>query len=140
MNSEVEMKTTPIAKEESVGATVDRMCAQRFRVLVADDSESDHFMARRALGRSTCLEHCGWVHDGEELLQYLKGEGNYADRARFPFPDLLLLDIEMPRMDGLEALAWIQQQHFPALCVVMLSSSLDAKNIARALELGADYY
>jgi CheY-like chemotaxis protein len=117
-----------------------RMCAQKFRVLVADDSPDDQFFAQRAFKRAFTLEQCGAVHDGVEVKEYLMGGGQYADRNRFPFPDLILLDIEMPRQDGLETLAWIQQQHFPSLRIVMLSGSLDAKNIARALELGADYY
>jgi CheY-like chemotaxis protein len=133
-------KEPTLATFERAAITVHRMCEEPMRVLVADDSPDDHFFARRAIARSLCLRQCGEVKDGAELLEYLQGHGKFADREKFPFPDLLLVDIEMPRMDGLKALEWIQQQQFPALRVVVLSASLDPKNIARALELGADYY
>src|SRR5580698_6495583 len=94
----------------------------------------------RALDKSLCLRPVAEVYNGVQVLEYLSGFGYYADREKFPFPALLLLDIRMPRMDGLEVLAWLQKQNFPDLRVVMLSASLDPENIAKALALGADYY
>ena len=125
---------------ESIGESIDRMTAMRFKVLVADDSSADQLLAMRRLGRSCCLELVAAVTSGRMAQDYLAGVGRYADRSKFPFPDLLLLDVEMPGMDGLEVLAWIKKQAFPTLRIVMLSGSLNPDVAARALRLGADYY
>src|SRR6478736_273112 len=124
---------------EVLTLAVDHMAAMRFAVLVADDSSEDRFFIERGLKRSPSLHQVGVVGDGQMVQDYLSGRGEYADRARYPFPDLLLLDIDMPHVNGLEVLVWLKTQNFPFLRVVMLSGSLDSANIARALELGADY-
>src|SRR5688500_6055725 len=124
---------------ESVAQSVDRMAAMRFKVLVADDSAADQLLALRRLGRSCCLELVAAVASGRMVQDYLTGMGRYADRSKFPFPDLLLLDVDMPEMDGLEVLAWIKKVGFPSLRVVMLSGTFDTTAMARALQLGADY-
>jgi CheY-like chemotaxis protein len=125
---------------ESVAEGVERMAAMRFKVLVADDSAADQMLALRRLGRSCCLELVAAVTSGRMVQDYLTGMGRYADRRQFPFPDLLLLDVDMPVMDGLEVLAWIKKKTFPGLRVVMLTGSLNPDVAARALTLGADYY
>ena len=115
------------------------MAAMRFAVLVADDYSDDRFLIERMLKRSPCLRQVGVVGNGQMVQDYLSGRGEYADRTRYPLPDLLLLDIDMPRVSGLDVLRWLKTQSFPFLRVVVLSGSLDSANIARALELGADY-
>ena len=124
---------------ETIGESVDRMAAMRFKVLVADDSSADQLLAERRLGRSCCLQFVAAVTDGRMVQDYLTGIGKFADRSIFPFPDLLLLDIDMPAMGGLEVLAWIKRTRFPSLRVVMLSGTFDTQLMARALQLGADY-
>lgn len=131
---------TELTRLEIVRVKTEQDATLRFGVLLADDDADDHFFAVRALSKSLCLRPVAEVYDGIEVLEYLTGEGKYGDRLKFPFPALLLLDIQMPRMNGLEVLAWLQQQDFPDLRVVMLSSSLDPANIEKALTLGADYY
>ena len=125
---------------ESISESIDRMTRLRFKVLVADDSVSDQILAEFRLGRSCCLELVGTVTNGDMVVRYLLGQGCYANRTLFPFPDLLLLDVDMPGMTGLEVLAWLQTQHFDALRVVVLSGSEDPSIAARCLTLGADYF
>src|SRR5438874_9323054 len=96
----------------------------RFVILFADDDENDRLLMRRALKGAGVSVEARDVHDGEEVIRYLQGEEPYADRGKFPFPDLLVLDLKMPRMNGLEVLGWLQQH--PAcstLPVVMVSGS-----------------
>ena len=132
---EAELTRLDIVRVES-----ERVASLRFPVLLADDSREDRFFVQHALRDSLCLQPVLEVSDGQAVMDYLSGTGPYADRTLFPFPELLLLDIDMPRMNGFEVLAWIQRQDFPHLRVVMLSASLDSESIQMALELGADYY
>ena len=125
---------------ETVGEALDRMSAMRFKVLVADDSAGDLLLAQHRLGRSCCLEFVGAATDGQMVQEYLTGVGKFSDRSKFPFPDLLLLDVDMPNMDGLEVLTWIKSRGFPALHVVMLSGTVDPDVALRALKIGADYF
>jgi len=82
----------------------------------------------------------GRVADGSEAIAYLKGDGAFADRLKFPFPDLLLLDLKMPGVDGFEVLRWLQTQSFPKLVVIVLSGSERREDMTQALQLGADFY
>ena len=69
-------------------------------MLVADDDENDRTLMKMAIARAKLPMETREVHNGEEVIEYLRGEGQYADRAAFPFPQLLILDLKMPRMDG----------------------------------------
>src|SRR5687767_13253465 len=111
--------------QETVTEAIDRMTAVKFKVLVADDSVVDQILAQRRLSRSCCLELVGTAADGDEVKDYLTGNGKYADRKKFPFPDLLLLDVDMPRSNGFEVLAWVKSRNFPSLRIVMLSGHSD---------------
>ena len=125
---------------ETVGASIDRMEAMRFKVLAADDSPNDQLLTQLRLKRSRSLELVATVCSGQKVKQYLLGEGAFADRNAFPFPDLLLMDMDMPGMTGLEVLEWIKTQNFPRLRIVMLSGNEHPQAAARALALGADYF
>jgi CheY-like chemotaxis protein len=109
--------------------------------LAVEDSSDELFVLQRAFRRATRLRLIGGLQSGYELVQYFHGEGPYSDRGRFPLPDLLLLDLKMPGMDGFEVLRWLSQQR-PAQrpVVVILSSSSTRSDVAEAMELGADYY
>jgi CheY-like chemotaxis protein len=81
------------------------------------------------------------VADGQEAIDYLRGDADYADRARYPFPGLLLLDLKMPKVDGFDVLSWLKTRpDLETLAVVVLSSSSREDDIERARELGADDY
>src|SRR5216684_2638056 len=109
-------------------------------VLMVDDSEDDCLLIKMAVGRAERLHFIGSVSDGEELVEYLSGTGKFADRVQFPLPNLLLLDLMMPRKNGFEVLKWLQTQPFEDMIVVVLSGSEQAEDVKRAMELGADHY
>jgi CheY-like chemotaxis protein len=111
-----------------------------YHVLVADDSTDDRFLLQSAMKRVSRLRIVAEVADGSEVIAYLKGHGPYADRERYPMPDLLLLDLKMPQMDGFEVLEWMQSESFSGPTVVVLTDSMQAEHIKRALDLGADLF
>ncbi len=81
------------------------------------------------------------VKDGEEAIAYLRGEGQYADRHKFPLPALMLVDLKMPRKNGFEVIAWIREQpHIKRLPVAVFTSSRESPDINRAYDAGANTY
>ena len=114
--------------------------AHTYSVLMADDSEDDRLFMRMALRDNPKLNVLAEVDNGEEAIAYLSGKGHYSDRQRYPFPDLVLLDLKMPRYDGFEVLGWLQKQQFARPKVVVLSGSCLPGDVARTKELGADAY
>lgn len=110
-------------------------------ILLAEDREDDVLLIRRAFKKANILNPIYVVSDGQEAIAYLEGEGKYANRAEYPLPDLLLLDLKMPRMDGFQVLTWIRQQPgFSALRVVVLTSSEDFGDVNLAYKLGANSF
>lgn len=116
------------------------MAKEIYTVLVADDSEDDRLFLRRALRKHPRYVLVGEVGDGEAAVAWLSGRGEYTDREKHPFPDLLLLDLKMPRMTGLEVLVWLQSRTFARLIVVVVSASFLPRDIAHSRELGAHAY
>lgn len=110
-------------------------------ILQAEDDENDVFFMQMAMARSGIPNPLVVVRNGEQAIQYLSREGMYADRKLYPNPCLLLLDLGMPVLSGLEVLEWLQ--HWPTardFLVVVLTSSSDPSDIDRAKSLGADDY
>jgi len=109
-------------------------------ILVADDDENDVFFVRRAFAKSGLLHTIIHVSDGQKAIEYLLGEGIYADRKANPFPDLLLLDLKMPRTDGFDVLATLRSLPGLDLPVVVFSTSALLVDVQMAKKLGAlDY-
>ncbi|HYV26194.1 MAG TPA: response regulator [Candidatus Eisenbacteria bacterium] len=107
-------------------------------ILLAEDNDDHVVLIRRAFGKANLLNPLQVVNDGQQAIAYLTGEGIYADRTRYPFPALLLLDLKMPNVDGFGVLKWLRdQKHFPALRVVVLTTSDRIFDMQRAYELGA---
>lgn len=110
-------------------------------VLLIDDSEDDVLLACEAFERAGLSAPLYVLHTGEEAIQYLRGEGRYANRAEHPLPDLILLDLNMPRIGGLEVLRWIRQQPgIRGIPVVVLSGSQQMADVSRAYALGANSF
>ena len=110
-------------------------------ILMADDDPDDRLMARRALAESRPANDVRFVEDGEELMDYLHRRGAYAGSPRTPRPGLILLDLNMPRKSGREALAEIKSD--PALRripVVVLTTSRTEVDIIHSYDLGVNSY
>jgi CheY-like chemotaxis protein len=113
-----------------------------FTVLLVEDDLNDIFLVKRAFKLPELKNPLQIVTDGEEAINYLKGEGKYADRAVHPLPKLIVMDIKMPRRSGFEVLEWVKDsgRRLHRIPVVIVSSSDDPGDINRAYELGANAY
>jgi len=110
-------------------------------ILYAEDDQNDQFFIEKALKKLAGPVQIRFVTDGSEALAYLQASGDYADRARFPLPTVIFLDIKMPKVNGFEVLQWIKSEEtFKRTPVVMISSSQMQPDIDRAYELGASAY
>jgi CheY-like chemotaxis protein len=111
------------------------------QILMADDDPDDRLMAEKALRAYRLKNGLSFVEDGEELLDYLRHRGKYADPARFPTPGLILLDLNMPKKDGREALAEIKSDpKLRRIPVVILTTSQAEEDILRSYDLGVNSY
>ena len=112
-----------------------------YTILLVEDDANDVLLIQRAFRNAKLRNPVQVVPHGEEAVAYLAGHGPYADRERYPVPALILLDLKLPRMSGLEVLAWLRQQRgLRRLPVVMLTSSRERVDINRAYDLGANSY
>ena len=110
-------------------------------ILVAEDDENHVFFIQRAFQQAGLLNPAHFVTDGDQAIAYLKGEGRYANRAEFPLPSLLLLDLKMPNKNGFEVLEWVRRQPtLKALRVIVLTTSGASRDINRAYQLGANSF
>ncbi len=110
-------------------------------ILHVDDDTNDVVLFQHAARKAELNLRMLTVSDGEEVFAYLGGKGKYANREEFPFPDLLLLDLKMPRVSGFDVLSWVRRhEKFRRLPILVLTSSNHAADIQRAYELGANSY
>ena len=109
-------------------------------MLLAEDSADDRLLIARAVKALGLVKLIFTLEDGQEVIAYLSGNGPYADREKYPMPDLLLLDLKMPRVNGFEVLQWLNEHKLNQLTVVVLSSSELPDDIERARSLGAKHY
>jgi CheY-like chemotaxis protein len=109
--------------------------------LVAEDDENDAFILKRALEEAgaTCPIH--FCSNGAEARSYLCGEGAYDDRKRFALPWLVITDLKMPKVDGLDLLRWVRgQPEYRMIPTIVLSASGQFPDIQEAYRLGANSY
>lgn len=114
---------------------------RKVTILLIDDDPNDALLVQRAMKKVNLPYPVVHRSDGEEAIEYLSGKPPYSDRAKYPLPALILLDIKMPKLTGLEVLAWIQGQpslaHIP---VVILTASVRQEDRQEAEKLGAVGY
>jgi len=107
-------------------------------ILLVDDSEGNLLLVRAAFQMAKCHNPLQEVHNGEEAIAYLKGEGPYGARKKFPLPTVMLLDLNMPKKNGYEVLAWVRAQPvLKRLAVIILTASTRIEDVERAFDLGA---
>lgn len=110
-------------------------------ILMADDDADDRLLAQDALAECSATSELHCVENGEELLDYLRRRGRYADPASSPRPGLILLDLNMPKKDGRESLREIKQDpDLKRIPVVVLTTSRADTDISRIYDLGANSF
>lgn len=114
---------------------------RRINILMADDDEDDRLLTQDALEESRVLNNLYFVNDGVELLAYLNNQAPFEDTQKYPRPSIILLDLNMPRMDGREALKRIKETpHLRAIPIVILTTSKQEEDKLRGYDLGAASY
>ena len=110
-------------------------------ILLAEDDEDYVLLIKEAFSKAriTNIVHVVW--SGEEAIMYLQGRGKYANRDEYPLPDLVLLDLKMPRVNGFEVLKWLRADPgLSALRVLVLTSSDQIRDVNEAYRLGANSF
>jgi CheY-like chemotaxis protein len=110
-------------------------------VLSVDDNDVDGALLERAFKRCSIPSRLFRVSEGPQAMAYLTGHGIYADRGAYPLPDLILLDLVMPKMNGMEVLKWIREQtELKKTAVLIFTSSEKPEDVKDATRIGANGY
>ena len=115
--------------------------ARSVNILLVEDDPNDVMLIRKAVQKTLSGTPLAVVSNGQEAVNYLKGDAPYTERAIHPFPDIVLLDLKMPLMNGFELLRWIRQQpRLRRLPVIVLTGSVHESDAILAYEEGANSY
>lgn len=110
-------------------------------ILLAEDDPNDVFFFKRAVREAEVQSQLFVVGDGQEAIDYLSGNHQFSDRTQYPLPCLILLDLKMPRKNGMEVLRWLRTEaSVPIIPVIIFSSSGQPEDIERAYRLGANAF
>jgi CheY-like chemotaxis protein len=110
-------------------------------ILLVEDSENDRIFMRHACKKSNFNWPIQEVLDGEEAIAYLRGDGPYSDRDQFPLPDVMLLDLNIPKKSGFDVLKWARaQEAFKSLQIIVLTASTRMADVKQAYYLGANSF
>jgi CheY-like chemotaxis protein len=110
-------------------------------ILLVDDSENDLILMHAAFKKANYDGSLQEVRNGEEAIAYLKGEGIYRNRNKFPMPTVMVLDLNMPKKDGFELMAWVRAQPvLKRLAIVILTASMRDEDVERSFDLGANSF
>jgi two-component system response regulator len=113
---------------------------EQVEILLVEDDPEDAETTLRALRKRNLASHVHWVKDGEEALDYLFCSGAYAGRSPGHPPKLVLLDIKMPKVDGIEVLRRVKGSELRAIPVVVMTSSSEERDVLESFRLGVDSY
>lgn len=109
-------------------------------ILQVDDDPNDIFLLQHAMKKAGVANPIQVARDGQRAIDYLKGAGKFANREEFPLPCLVLLDLKLPYVMGLDVLEWIRQQPGMCLIVILLTASAEDADIETAYRLGANAF
>jgi CheY-like chemotaxis protein len=109
-------------------------------ILQVEDDPNDVFLFKHAVKKVGVTNPMQVAGDGQEAIDYLSGTGKFADREQFPLPGLILLDLKLPFVMGLDVLKWIREQPNPAPVVIILTASAEEEDVASAYRLGANAF
>ena len=110
-------------------------------ILLVEDDKHDAFFFQHAMETLGLVHPLRIARDGREAIEYLSGTGTFADRAQFPLPRIVVLDLNLPRQHGLEVLQWIRAHApDPAVPVIVLTASTSDRDMREAYRLGANSY
>jgi CheY-like chemotaxis protein len=110
-------------------------------ILLVDDSENDLLLMRLAFEKAEFSGVLQEVHNGEEAIGYLKGDGPFGDRAKFPLPAVVLMDLNMPRKNGFDVLTWVRAQAgLRRISIIIMSASMRPEDVERSFDLGANSF
>lgn len=109
-------------------------------ILLVEDDDNDVVFMQMAMEKAGLGHLLRVVEDGQRAIDYFQGTGDYADRARFPLPAVVLLDLKLPHMMGLDVLKSIRERHSRTIVVIVLTSSSQEADMQTAYERGANAY
>lgn len=113
----------------------------QYTILIVEDDPNDVDLFRLAFERIGISNPVQVARDGEEAIAYLSGQGEYAQRDRFPYPDFIMTDLKMPRKNGFDVLLWLKEENSRRIIpTVVFSSSNHVADINKAYHLGANAY
>ena len=126
---------------EKNGKTQHREAMQCKNILYAEDDPNDVVIFKMAFKRATLPHSLYIVDDGQAAIDWLSGQGIYGDRENHPLPDVLILDLKMPRKSGFDVLEWCRgHKEFEKLRIFVLSSSDEPSDVKKAYALGVKTY
>ena len=124
-----------------MGKPVERGMQADAVILVVEDQTADVMVILRAFKEAKLENQVLVVNNGEEAIQYLSGEGIYTDRRKYPLPQLMLLDLKMPRVGGFDVLRWLRTRpDLKGIVTVVLTLSSELRDVNEAYQLGASSF
>lgn len=115
--------------------------SKSIEILIADDDAEDRMLIQDALKESRLKNNVQYVENGEELIQYLHNKGKYSDQKKHPTPGIILLDLNMPKKDGREALKEIKgDENLKNIPIIILTTSKAEEDVLKTYNLGANSF